>query len=61
MNSAAVLPEKLLLVVVVEVVVVEAFGMWLSFNAADSSESILFKALEGGLANIGVSAFRKSV
>ena len=47
------LPEKLVLVVV--------FEFMLSFETVESSECVLVKALGGGLANMGVKAFKKSV
>lgn len=48
--SPVLLPEKLL--------PVDGFELEETF---ESSDSVLFKAVGGGLANIGVKAFRKSV
>jgi len=49
------LPEKLL------PVEVDGFEVMLSFETFESSDMVRFKALGGGLARIGVKAFRKSV
>lgn len=49
--SAGLLPEKLLPPV---------DGLELA-DAWESSDSVLFSAVGGGLANIGVKAFKKSV
>ena len=51
--KASLLPEKLL--------PVEGFDWKLSFEVVESSERVLFSALGGGLASIGVKAFKKSV
>ena len=47
------LPEKLL--------AVEGFELKLSLDTFESSERLRFKAVGGGLASIGVSAFKNSV
>lgn len=52
-NSVLLLPEKLL--------PVDGFELKLSLDVVESSERVLFNALGGGLANMGVSALRKSV
>lgn len=51
--KVSLLPEKLL--------PVDGFEMKLSLDAVESSDRVLLSALGGGLASIGVRAFRKSV
>ena len=53
LNSATLLPDKLL--------PVDGFEVELSFDTFESFDMDLFRALGGGLANMGVRAFKKSV
>lgn len=55
LKSAVLLPEKLL------AVEVDGTEAELSFDTFESSDSVRFSAVGGGLASIGVRAFRKSV
>jgi len=55
LKSPVLLPEKLL------AVDVDGTEAELSFDAFESSDNVRFSAVGGGLASIGVRAFRKSV